>query len=161
MGPRQNVSETAPGLWPERDTSGAGGTKQPGGAIFSWDNAGFTEQSQRPWLKLSIEWVTRNGIILGVWGILKNTCGLGGEDSSSIPCLLHKSKVCSLASKGEGESVCLDESDVSGSQIPYLEMLTLPMRFPWCSKVGLHDSQVLSHQMPDWPRAYWPPWMDS
>lgn len=34
MEPRQYISERTSGLWPERDTSGAGGARQPGGSSF-------------------------------------------------------------------------------------------------------------------------------
>lgn len=56
-----------------------------------------------------------------------------GEKTAVVFPAFSTSKVCSLASKGDGESVCLDERDVSRSLIPYLEMLTPPMRFPWCT----------------------------
>ena len=100
---------------------------------FSWDNASITRQSQRSQLKLSIEWDTRNGIILGVWSILKNACGLGREDSSIYSLSSPQKQTLQLSQKRRGGEHMLGWKGCSESPIPYWEMLTLLNRLPWCS----------------------------
>ena len=93
MEPGQNISKRTAGLLPERDTLGAGGARQPGSVIFSWDNAGFTE----PRRDLPTGWETCEECFP------KRMHRVSGEKTAAVCtlCLPHKSKVWSLASRGK------------------------------------------------------------
>lgn len=100
----------------------------------------------------SIGWETRS-IWLEGRGILKNTHGLGGRESSSRPYFLYKSSL-EMSQQREGGRVCRDERGcLLKPDLLLWDADRLSVRIPCCSYVGLHDSQVLCHQVPDGPRA--------